>query len=169
MSDFFLGQITPFAFNFAPKNWAFCNGQLLNIQQNTALFSLLGTYYGGNGVNTFALPNLQGRTPMAYGVGPDGPIQLGQVAGSETVTLTTSQLPTHNHLVGASTSPGTVRAPTGNQFAQAQVNMYGQGTPVTLSTATCGAVGGNQAHSNMQPYTALNFCIALSGVYPSRN
>jgi len=169
MSDFFLGQITPFAFNFAPRYWAFCHGQLLSIQQNTALFSLLGTYYGGNGVNNFALPNLQGRSPMAYGNAPEGQVPLGQSFGTENVTLTIPQMPGHTHLLGASTSPGTVRAPTGNQFAQAQVDIYGQGSPVVLSTSTCGAAGGNQPHSNMQPYTVLNFCIALSGIYPSRN
>lgn len=169
MSEFFMGQITPFAFAFAPRYWALCNGQLLSIQQNTALFSLLGTQYGGTGVTTFALPDLRGRTPLAAGPTPQGGMPMGQTAGVENVTLLTPQLPAHTHQVSASTEATKVRSPKENQFGTAGVNLYGSGNLVPLGQSTCSAVGGNQPHSNIQPYTALNFCIALQGIYPSRN
>ena len=181
MSEFYLGQVMLVGFGFAPKYWAQCNGQLLSIQQNTALFSLLGTYYGGNGVQNFALPDLRGRTPVGAGSSVDPGWQpnmvQGQVGGVENVTLNSAQVPSHTHQVRASTGPGNNRVPSARVFAQstntagAALPLYAPagGTTVQLNPATVAQAGQSQPHPNMQPYTALNFCIALSGIYPSRS
>jgi microcystin-dependent protein len=181
MSEFFIGQIMMAGFNFAPKFWALCNGQLLPINQNQALFSLLGTQYGGNGTTNFALPNLQGRTPVGYASSVDpawqpASVQIGQAAGVENVTLLSSNLPAHNHTVNASTTGGNNRIPGTRVYATstntaAPISLYGPSTGplVAMNPATVAAAGGNQPHQNMQPYSVLNFCIALSGIFPSRN
>jgi microcystin-dependent protein len=174
MSEPFLGQIQAFGFNFAPRGWAFCNGQILPIAQNTALFSLLGTTYGGNGQTTFALPNLQSRVPVHFGQGPGlSPYDLGEQAGSETVTLTTNQIPAHQHAVTflTNSSEGGQNSPAGNYFGKADPGTYASTHDNTLTGAQppTGIVGGNQPHTNIQPYLALNFCIALEGIFPSRN
>jgi microcystin-dependent protein len=170
-----------FAGNFAPRGWALCQGQIMSIAQNTALFSLLGTTYGGNGQTTFALPDLRGRTPIGTGQGPGlSPKVLGEVGGTETVTLIANQMPAHNHTIGASTSPGNIANPNGNTLAVGQVtvgggtelvNMYASGTNpnVLLNVQTASIAGGSQPHDNMQPYLGMNFIIALVGIFPSRN
>lgn len=176
MSEFFIGQVMMTGFSFAPRFFAQCNGQLLPINQNQALFSLLGTQYGGNGTTNFALPDLRSRTPVGYASSVDPSwqppsVQIGQSAGVETVTLLASNLPSHQHQATASTQDGTTRNPNGNVFASTSVPIYGSsgGAQVPLSPATIAPSGGGQAHSNLQPYTTINFCIALSGIFPSRN
>ena len=162
----FLGEIKLVSFNFAPKGWAQCNGQFLPINQNQALFSLLGTTYGGNGQTTFALPNLQGRVPVHA---DGGSFVLGQVAGESSHTVTTSELPTHSHAVMATTGAGTTNLPTGNRLA-VDGNLYAAtANPVALVASAVTTIGGSQAHENRQPYLALTFCIALSGIFPSQN
>ena len=174
MANPYVGEIRMFSCNFAPYGWAFCNGQLLAISQNTALFSLLGTYYGGNGTSTFALPNLQGCFPINQGQGAGlSEYVIGQAGGSATVTLLTSEIPAHAHSIacavtGNSTSPSNAvfgGAPRGKAPA------YGSstGTKVNMRTAAVAVTGGSQAHNNMPPFRVLNFCIALQGVYPPRS
>jgi microcystin-dependent protein len=164
MAEPFLSEIRIFSFNFPPKGWAFCNGQLLPINQNQALFSLLGTTYGGNGQTNFALPNLRGRVPIHEGSGHT----LGEAAGSTSVTVNIQQLPTHTHFAYGSSANGTVPDPTNNVLAAAPV--YHAPTNLTsLQPSTVTSVGGSQAHTNMQPYLVLNFCIALQGIFPSWN
>jgi microcystin-dependent protein len=171
--DPFVAEIRIFAFNFAPKGWAFCNGQLLPLSQNTALFSLLGTTYGGDGKSNFALPNMQANVPMNFGQGPGLSLyDLGQTGGSQFVTLLQSEVPSHNH--GVQSVPanfaGTSNVVGGNSYAKsAQGNAYT--TPanfVNMSPAEVSIVGNNQPHNNMMPYITLNFCIALQGVFPPR-
>lgn len=176
MSEFFMGQVMMTGFGFAPKYFAACNGQLLPIQQNQALFSLLGTQYGGNGVSTFALPDLRGRTPLGYANSVDAgwqppSIPIGQAAGTETVALQAQNLPAHGHAVNATTSAGTARIPRGNLVGSTAVPLFGSAAnnPVLLNAQTVAASGNNVPHANMQPYTVINFCIALSGIFPSRN
>lgn len=174
MSDVFLGQISLFAFDFAPRGFALCNGQLLPINQNQALFALLGTFYGGNGTTTFALPNMQGRVPISFGSSAvSGNVSLGQVGGVEAVTLTTATLPTHNHPLAATTQVATRRVPTGRLLAtdtSTNAEYYAApGTVTPLSANAIGSVGGNGAHENRQPFAVINFCIALQGIFPSRN
>jgi microcystin-dependent protein len=163
----FLGSITLFAGNFAPAGYALCNGQLLPISQNTALFSILGTTYGGNGVTTFALPDLRGRVPVHAGQGPGLSLyDLGQAAGEETVTLTTAELPPHAHSQTASNAEQTTNRP-GNAVP-ARGGVYdgtSDGTTMTPTTTT----GSGQPHDNRQPYLTLNYIIALQGIFPSRN
>ena len=166
--------------NFAANGWALCNGQLMSISQNAALFSLLGTTYGGDGIRTFALPNLQGRVPIHQGQGTGlSPYVIGQFAGSEDVMLLQNQMPMHNHLVGVSNQPGTVPDPTNAILAQGNsgearrpvaVSDYVT-TAVTgsLAPTTVSSVGGNQPHNNLQPYLCVNFIIALQGIFPSRS
>jgi microcystin-dependent protein len=181
MAEPFLGEIRLVGFNFAPQGWALCAGQILPINQNTALFSLLGTTYGGNGTTTFALPDLQGRAAVGMGNGAGlSPYVLGQITGTETVTLTVGQMPSHNHLVAANAASGTVSSPSGADLAQtveargggAAYNTYS--TPpmtarVTLDAATVQPSGGSGPHPNIQPVLAMNYIIALQGIYPSRN
>ena len=172
MSNYYLGQITPFGFMFAPRGWAICAGQILPINQNQALFSLLGTTYGGNGTITFALPDLRGRTPVSIGsLWGGGQYTLGQQSGVETVTLNQTQIPQHHHSATGTVANGTVRNPNNAIYAKTSVALHGPGTGpmVPLNTNTVATGGGSQPHSNLQPYLAINFCIALQGVFPSRN
>lgn len=175
MSEVFMGQVMPVAFPFAPKGLAQCDGQILPIAQNQALFSLLGTVYGGNGTTTFALPDLRGRVPVGFGPSLDpnwqaSPYALGEKGGTENVTLTTAQLPSHVHQCAGTNAQSGQRSPANALYATNSAPIYGPaGTAeVTLATASIAPVGGNQAHPNMQPYAAINFCIALTGIFPSR-
>jgi microcystin-dependent protein len=171
--DPLIASIILFAGNFAPRGWAFCQGQILSIAQNTALFSLLGTTYGGNGQTTFALPDLRGRVPIQQGQGPGlSSYDLGQVAGSESGTLTTNNLPAHNHSLIATSETGSVSAPAGAYLANtgALDKEYNtSGTLVAMNAGAVGVAGGSQPFDKMQPYLALNFIIALEGIFPSRN
>lgn len=181
MSEFFIGQVMMAGFNFAPKYFAQCNGQLLPINQNQALFSLLGTQFGGNGTTNFALPDLRARTPIGYASSVDGgwqppSVQIGQAAGTENVTLLQSNLPAHGHVMNATSASGNSRTPANQLFAtsvsrETPAPLYGSSTGgvVPMSAQSLAAAGGNQPHPNMQPYTTINFCIALSGIFPSRN
>ncbi|GGI20991.1 phage tail protein [Bradyrhizobium guangdongense] len=167
MSEPFLAEIRMMSFNFPPKGWAFCNGQLIPINQNQALFSLLGTTFGGNGQTNFALPDLQGRVPVHVGNGHT----LGEKAGEQNHTLTISETPSHTHQANASSSStGAVDLPAGNVLANSAPNfLYGAAQNLTpLNTATVGSVGGSQAHQNMQPFLTINFSIALQGIFPSQ-
>jgi len=175
----FLGQITLFPFAFAPSGWALCEGQLLPISQYTALFSLLGAYFGGNGVSTFALPDLRGRVPIGQGQGLGlSPYVIGSVHGAETVTLSSSQAPPHSHLFKTFAAPATTNAPSGALPAEGHGSGHGGGfavntyTPlraaVHLAAGQVGVAGGSQPHNNLQPYLTLNWCIALQGIYPAR-
>src|SRR5277367_4563851 len=175
----FVGQITLFPFFFAPKGWAHCEGQLLPISQNTALFSLLGTYYGGNGVQNFALPDLRGRVPIGQGQGPGlSGYDIGSPQGVETLTLLASQSPPHSHPFPAVAAPATTNAPAGALPAEAHgsgrgafpVNIYAAlQTAVPLASGQVAPAGGGQPHNNVQPYLTLNWCIALQGIYPPRS
>ncbi|OCT16327.1 phage tail protein [Paenibacillus pectinilyticus] len=170
----FVGEICIFPFNFVPKGWAACNGQLLPLSQNTALFSLLGTTYGGDGRTTFALPNLQGMVPMQAGQGPGLSLyDLGQTSGTDTVTLLPSEIPAHSHTLQYGTGGGTQESPSGQIWKDTAGRRSGlayttPGNPVQMSGNSLIPVGGNQPHNNMQPYLTLNFCIALQGIYPPR-
>jgi microcystin-dependent protein len=166
MAEPYLGEVKMVSFNFAPRGWAQCNGQLLAINQNQALFSLLGTFYGGNGTTNFALPNLQGRVPIHTGAG----YVQGQVGGVEFVSLSTSQIPSHNHLVG-SVNQATTGLPVGNVFAaeaRRGIDVYTT-PPANVVLDSNDVVGESQPHENRQPYLTVNFVIALVGIFPSRN
>jgi microcystin-dependent protein len=166
MSEPFLAEIRLMSFAFAPKGWALCNGQTLPINQNQALFSLLGTTYGGNGQTTFALPNLQARVPIHVGNGHT----LGEQAGTDAHTLTAAQLPQHTHVLQASTRAGNTVNPAANVLADTPSQVYAPPANLTpLEPGSVIATGGNQPHTNQQPYLGLSFCIALQGIYPSRN
>jgi microcystin-dependent protein len=166
MSEPFLSEIKIVSFNFPPKGWALCNGQFLPINQNQALFSLLGTTYGGNGQTTFALPNMQGCTPIHEGNGHT----LGEKAGSTSVTVNQSQMPLHIHFVNATTNETTQSPVPVNSLLSPGNNMYsGVSNLTTLLPAAVSNVGGSQAHNNMMPYLVLNFIIALQGIFPSQN
>jgi microcystin-dependent protein len=170
MADPFVAEIRIFGFNFPPTGWAFCDGQLLAISQNTALFSLLGTVYGGNGKSTFALPNLQGSAPMHPGQGPGLSLHdLGEQGGTETVTLLQSEMPAHNHGMVGVEDDGTFLTPA-NMLIAALNQMYAAAPAggATLAPEALALAGGNQPHNNMMPYLTLNFCIALQGVFPPR-
>ena len=169
--DPFVAEIRIFPFNFAPRGWAWCDGQLLPLSQNTALFSLLGTTYGGNGKSNFALPDLQGRAPMHPGQGPGLSLHdLGETGGSETVTLLESEIPAHSHAWKASQADGLEGAPAGQLTATGiGVNMYiAPGAISVMSPNAIAPAGGDQPHNNLQPYLTFYFCIALQGVYPPR-
>ncbi|MHC4695590.1 MAG: phage tail protein [Planctomycetota bacterium] len=173
MSEPFVGQITMFAGNFAPRSWAFCDGQLLQISQNDALFSLLGTIYGGDGRTNFGLPDLRGRIPIHQGSRPGGASHnLGSKGGGETVTVTAQQLPTHSHTFQASTATGNQSNPSGACLAgSANIRLYrdvGASTNLAPATAFTNA-GGSQAHTNVAPFQCIHYIIALVGIYPSRN
>jgi microcystin-dependent protein len=168
----FLGEIRLFPYNFAPNGWAFCQGQTLPISQNTALFSLLGTTYGGNGTTTFMLPDLRGRLPIGSGVGAGlSTYDLGEVGGAESVTISALQMPAHTHLVQASSKEATGTKPGGSVLGRTAARTYEPAPDgVThLNTGSLTSAGGGQPTSVIQPYLALNFCIALTGIYPSRN
>ncbi len=172
MASPFLGEIAMFGGNFAPVGRAFCSGQLISIAQNSALFALLGTTYGGDGVNTFGLPNLQGRVPVHFGTGPGLPTYVqGQTGGAESVTVTSSQLPAHSHTISSSssTTARTTTDPTGAIPANASVAPYTASSGSSFGASMIGPSGGSQPHSNMMPYLCVNFIIALAGIFPSRN
>lgn len=176
--EFFLAQVLIFAGNFAPRSWAFCQGQLLAINSNTALFSLLGTIYGGDGRTTFGLPDLRGRTPIGVGNGPGLPsYREGQKGGASTTTLTTANMPSHNHAFMANSSVGTVSVPAANSIIAATTdsrtagtNLYNMADPnVIMKSSSISHAGGSQSFNNMQPYLAMNYVICLQGLFPSRN
>jgi microcystin-dependent protein len=176
MSDPFVAEIRIFSFNFAPTGWALCNGQLLPISQNTALFSLLGTMYGGDGKSTFALPNLQGSVPMFWGQGSGLSLyDQGQASGSETVTLLQTEMPVHSHTMSVSSQLGTENQVNvngaGQLFAMGEgINLYGPANNnlVNMASQALTPAGGSLPHNNLQPYLVLNFCIAMQGVFPPR-
>lgn len=168
MAEPFLSEIRIMSFGFAPKGWAMCNGQLMQINQNQALFSLLGTTYGGNGTTTFGLPNLQGRVPIHFGGGHT----LGENAGEQNHTLSISEIPTHVHTLNGSTTAATTLTPDVNTVLSTSnpQSIYAPATDlVAMSPAEVANVGGSQAHLNMQPFLVLNFSIALQGIFPSQN
>lgn len=174
MSSPLLGSIIMFAGNFAPRGWAMCEGQLLSISQNTALFSILGTTYGGNGVSTFALPDLRGRAPIQQGQGPGlSPFALGQSGGAESTTLSPSNMPIHNHLLNCNTGGGNQASPSGGfpavESTGTSMDYNSVNDGHTMSPAMVGNAGGNQPFSIRQPYLAVNFIIALQGIFPSRS
>ncbi len=177
MADAFIGEIRIFAGNFAPKGWAMCNGQLMALAQNTALFSILGVQYGGDGKTTFALPNLQGRAPMHQGAGPGlTPRTVGETSGSSYVTLLTSEMPAHSHVPQGNGDSASADLETlGNHVwgagsSRSGPNLYASGAPnVHMSPMALGVSGGSQPHNNMQPYLGLNFIIALEGIFPARS
>jgi microcystin-dependent protein len=174
MADPFVAEIRIFPFNFAPRGWAFCDGQLLPLSQNTALFSLLGTTYGGNGKSNFALPDLQGRAPMHPDQGPGLSLHdLGETGGSETVTLLESEIPFHSHTLRASSDAGSTNQPAGalvgRPFGRGN-NLFDSTTSslVAMNQQAIAPAGGDAPHNNLQPYLTFNFCIALQGVFPPR-
>ncbi len=165
MAEPFLSEIRIMSFNFAPKGWAQCNGQLLPINQNQALYSLLGTTFGGDGQTTFGLPDLRGKAPIHVG----GGFTLGNTGGEQAHTVTANEMTMHTHSMNASATNADAVVPTGNVLAQV-VDTYGVPTQLTtLDPSTNGATGGSQPHQNMQPYVTLNFCVALQGIFPSPN
>lgn len=166
MSEPYLSEIKIISWNYAPKSWSFCNGQFLPINQNQALFSLLGTTYGGNGQTTFALPDLRGSIPIHVG---DGHVR-GEKAGKESVTLTVPQMPVHIHVLNATNTDGTQAIPVGNLLARSATQLYAPPANfAAMNAASITNTGGSQAHENRQPYLTLNFIIALIGIFPSRN
>ncbi len=173
MADPFIGQIMLFAGNFAPNNWALCNGQIMSIAQNTALFAILGTTYGGDGITTFGLPNLQSRVAIHPGQGPGlSPYALGQVGGEETHTLQVSEIPMHAHVVtvGTTAADASVSSPGGNILASSSSFAPASAADGSaLGGVSCGPAGQSQPHNNIQPYLCLNYIIALVGIFPSRN
>jgi microcystin-dependent protein len=170
-SDPYLGELCLFPYNFAPRGWAFCSGQTLSIAQNQALFSLLGTTYGGNGQTTFALPDLRGRAPISAGQGPGlGSYSLGEVGGVEAVTLGVGQLPAHNHGVNASSSATSKNPNNAVPGYTSGGSSYDTGSPnEQMAASMIGNTGGSQPHENRPPYLAMSWCIALEGIFPSRN
>jgi len=170
MADPFVAEIRIFPFNFAPHGWAFCDGQLLPLSQNTALFSLLGTTYGGNGKSNFALPNLQGNVPMHPGQGPGLSLyDLGQTGGSDTVTLLESEIPSHSHGLRAQAALGDSPVPTNNSLGRFNNAFQSNtGTLTPMAPEALPPAGGDQPHNNLMPYLTLSFCIALQGVFPPR-
>lgn len=179
MSDPFVGEIRMFAGNFVPLNWAFCDGRVLSIAENDALFSLIGTTYGGDGQTTFALPDLRGRLPVGQGVGPGmTPRTMGDQFGTETVTLTQQQIASHSHQLVVTTAAATSDSPEGNVFADTSGDTLGDKPYVptpdnpdlkSMSAKTVTVTGGNQPHNNIMPSVGMNYIICLYGVYPSRN
>ena len=173
MADPFVAEIRIFPFNFAPKGWAWCDGQLLPLSQNTALFSLVGTTYGGNGKSTFGLPNLQGRSPMHPGQGPGLSLHdLGETGGSETVTLLESEMPSHTHTPRAGVDPADLNAPSSTRALTRSTPGYAYQSStanlVAMSDSALAPAGGDQPHNNMMPYLTFYFCIALQGIFPPR-
>lgn len=177
MSQPYLGQIQPMSFNYAPKGWAECNGQLLSIAQNSALFSLIGTYYGGNGTTNFALPDLRSRVPLSVGQNGSDAYVIGETAGTETVMLTTANLPNHTHAFMGQTGAATAANPSAGALlaqetagSQPAAAIYGRpNVPVPLNPGSLGPAGRSENHDNIQPYLTINWCIALAGIYPSRS
>lgn len=175
MSDPFVAEIRIFGGNFAPKGWATCDGQIMIISQNTALFSLLGTYYGGDGKSTFALPNLQGNAPMHQGQGAGlSERSLGEQGGEQNVTLTQAELPAHNHAVNANSAGGGLASPVNNIWSslagRTPPPLYSDTINTTMNpTQAVGFIGGSQPHNNMPPYLVLTFIMAMQGIFPPRN
>ncbi len=177
MAEAFLGEIKIFPGNFAPKGYALCNGQLLSISQNTALFSLLGTNFGGDGKSTFALPNLQASFPMNFGDGPGlTPRVIGETGGEAAVSLLTTQIPVHTHGAACNTGGGTTDDPTGAEWAMAHLGKApimsytaNLSSNAAMNTGALAPAGGNQPHNNLVPYLVVNFIIALQGIFPARN
>jgi microcystin-dependent protein len=173
MAEPFVGEIRCFGFNFSPVGWTFCDGQLLAISQNTTLFTLIGTTYGGDGVNTFAVPDLRSRVPVHQGNFAGTNYIMGQVGGVENVTLTTQEIPAHGHAIAATSNAATLKRPVTNTFyasSSSGNNFYEAGTTLTaLASNTVSSAGVGQPHSNIQPYLTLNWCISLFGIFPSRN
>ena len=168
MSEPFLAEVRIFGFNFAPRGWAQCDGQILPINQNQSLYSLLGTTYGGDGRTSFGLPDLRGRVPVHV----DGTYTLGSRSGDEDVMLTTAQVPQHDHDLKANSGDGSTQSPVGNVLARTVSQAYESSAPAigaSISPGTVGSTGGGQGHENMMPYTTVNFCMALQGLFPSRN
>lgn len=161
----YLAEIRMVSFNFPPKGWAFCNGQILPINQNQALFSLLGTTYGGDGITTFALPNLQGRSPVHMGDG----IEIGEAGGEQTHTLVTSEMPSHSHPAVGNSGAASSTSPAAHIWAHASANAYASSANSVMNAAAIAANGGGQPHENMSPFLVVNFVIALQGIFPSRN
>jgi len=170
MSTPYIGEIRMVGFNFAPQGWAFCNGQLMSIAENEALFNLIGTTYGGDGQSTFALPNLQSRIPLHQGSNNMGDsMVLAQLSGSETVTLNTNQLPAHSHALGANSGNGTQAGPGGGVWAASTLDQFSTSPPThAMATTTTLPAGGSQPHDNMPPFLVVNFVISLFGIYPSQ-
>ena len=166
MADPFIAELRCFSFGFAPRGWALCNGQLLPIGQNQALFALLGTTFGGNGQTTFALPNLQGRTPVHAN---SGQVVLGQSAGTETVTLTTQQLPSHTHQCMSNAGAVNSGTPVNNTWGTESTGAYAASSTGNMNATAIGNTGNSQPHINLQPFLTINFCIALQGIFPSQN
>jgi microcystin-dependent protein len=170
MAQSYVGEIRAVGFNFQPVGWLFCNGALLSIAEYDVLFNLIGTTYGGDGVTTFGLPDLRGRTPIHQGSGGGGTYVIGQLSGVENVTLTTSTIPAHKHPIAAQGAGGTSTSPAGGFFAG---SLAGQYAPVANGTSAMGAVtgqqGGSQPHNNLQPFLCVNYIISLYGVYPTQN
>jgi microcystin-dependent protein len=167
MSEPFLAEIKIFAFNFAPRGWAFCDGQILPINQNQSLYSLLGTTYGGDGRTSFGLPDMRGRTPIHV----DNGHPLGQKSGEEAHTISVAEMPTHSHHARGTNQQANQKDPTGNVWAaQSEGTHFGSATPnSSLNNSSISQSGGGQSHENMQPFTSLRFCIAIQGLFPSRN
>lgn len=175
MSQSFIGEIRMFGGAFAPQGWALCNGQTLPISQNTALFALLGTTYGGNGTTTFALPNLQGASPLhtggagGQGQGPGlSPYSLGESGGETSHTLTSAEMPAHAHTAQGVNGGGAVASPAGNTWAATRAPLYGATASGYMNSSALASAGGNQAHNNMPPYLVVNFIISLQGIFPQR-
>jgi microcystin-dependent protein len=179
MSDQFVAEIRIFPFNFAPTGWALCNGQLMPITQNTALFSLLGTMYGGDGKSTFALPNLQGSLPLFWGQGPGLSSYVeGETGGSDTITLIDTEMPSHSHTLNANTVAGTAADPNGNMFSDGNWSLQGasgkvqyyttQAPAAQMNVNTIAPSGSSFPHNNLMPYLTVSFCIALQGIFPPR-
>lgn len=169
MTEPFLGELRNFGFNFAPRGWALCQGQLLPISQNQALFALLGTTFGGDGQVTFGLPDLRGRVPVGWGQGPGLEVyELGEQGGAESVTLTLTEMPQHNHPVAASATAASKNPAGGVPAPTAAGASYGTTADAAMSPGMVGAVGGSQPHENRAPFLGSNWCIALEGIFPSR-
>ena len=171
MSSPYLGEIRLFSFNFPPRNWAQCNGQILPVNQYQALFALLGTFYGGNGVSTFALPNLQGSAPIHMGKYLGNNFSLGQSGGEATHALKINEIPSHTHSLTASSSTASAPSPSGNLWAVLSSDAYAPqaSANTNLSPLSLASTGNSQGHDNMAPYLTLNFCIAMAGIFPSRS
>jgi microcystin-dependent protein len=170
MGSPYIGEIRMVGFNFAPAGWALCNGQLLSIADNTALYSLIGTFYGGDGQQTFALPNLQSRFPLHMGTGNGlSPYVIGQLAGVENVTLTAQQIPAHNHAPACNSNAGDQGTPTNNYWAASAQQLYSDAAPnVAMHAGLIQSTGGSQPHNNMNPLLVINFIISLEGIFPTR-
>ena len=170
MASPYLSEIRIVTFNFAPKGWAFCNGQLLAINQNQALFALLGTSYGGDGRVTFGLPNLQGRVPVHTGTdGSGNNYVIGQIGGAASVVIGTSQMPAHTHRAQADSASASLTSPAGNAWASSVTGSYNASGNSSMSPSSVSPAGGSQSHNNLPPYLVMNFVIALQGIFPSRN